>query len=46
MQRHRKLLGSHPRLAIAYRQLDRMKPEVRIALSTNAKTLLANLDTI
>jgi len=46
LERHRHLLDGNPRLAIAYRQLGRMKPEAKAAISTNAKALLANMEKI
>jgi len=44
LDRHRPLLGANPRLAMAYRQWDRMDREAQRALSFSAKTLLSNLE--
>lgn len=43
LERHRDLLSANPRLALAYRQLDRMAPEARKATSINAEMLRSKL---
>lgn len=46
LARHRKHLGSNPRLSVAYRQIDRMQAAPLAALRGHAKALLDNLDAL
>lgn len=44
LARHRDALGSNPRLALAYRQLDRMAPDTVNAISQHAEAVRSHLD--
>ncbi len=44
LQQHRSRLDGNPRMSLAYRNLDRMKPEQRRAITESARIFLQQLD--
>jgi deoxyribodipyrimidine photolyase-related protein len=46
LERHRDRLGSNPRLALAYRNLDRQSPTARAALRQQARIYLEKIETL